>query len=955
MGKPAPSSLSGPAIELDLVGRSRELATIEEFLDDIERLPAGITLVGEPGIGKTTVWEWAIRAARTRGFTCLISRPALSEVNLAFAGLGDLLGDIYPLVVGRLPEPQRRALGAALLVEDDASTTPDQRTVGVATLSALQLLGAERPILLAIDDVQWLDATSVAIVGFALRRLTDEPIAVLLARRAGEANNSALSDGKARLHTDNIELAGLSMGALHTIVVERFGTVLPRPRLRRLHELSRGNPFLAIELVRAANDGRLRLDADEPIRADVDRLVGARLDGLPVTTRRALLAAATASRPNLELLAAVLGSDPEPLLEPAVSTGVLDVTGSEVRFSHPLLASAAYGAPPASERRAMHASLAPLVDDPEERARHLALAATLPDEAVAAEVEVVAQTVFRRGAPASAAQLVEMAVRLTPRDREDDRRRRAAVQAEYLFEAGDTASAAALLEPLIAATPPGAERAGLLGLLARIRHFGDDIESGVDLNRQALADSGSDDRLAAGIHEGLAWGYFLTRADLAEAARHARLSVKAARKVGDKVALAEALAAEGLTSLAIGEPSTDAIEQAMALEPALRHLRVLRHPSYPKAYALLCMDRLEEARAIFEELLTRAEDHGDESAVPSILVQLTMAEILAGRWDAAEEHAQVGFALAEQSAQRPARAALRGRHALLEALRGRLDPAEELAAESLALAGAGSDHDPDTLRRAFSRGGEIGAWAMGAAALAGGRYAKAHRYLEPLTDTLLGAGMAEPGELRFLPDAVEALLGLGRTDDAEALVAGMEARAERAGRATAAGTAARSRALVELRRGNLAAALEAAELAARLLDGASLPLELARSQIVLGDVQRRAQRKRAARDTLAAAIALLDGLGAAGWSARAREEVARIGGRASSASTLTAAESRVAELVSEGLANKEVAATLGIATKTVELHLSHIYAKLDVGSRTELVRQMATRPAANEAATGSKR
>ncbi len=184
-----------------------------------------------------------------------------------------------------------------------------------------------------------------------------------------------------------------------------------------------------------------------------------------------------------------------------------------------------------------------------------------------------------------------MAVLMTPADECGRPHRRTALQAEYLFESGDTAAAAALLEPLIASAPSGGDRARLLALLARIRHFGDDVESGTALNTQALAEAGNDSRLAAGLHEGIAWGLFLMRDDLAEAARHARAAVRAARKSTDDVALGEAYAVEAVTSLAIGAGARGAIERAMALEPAFEHVRVLRHPSYAKGYVALCADR----------------------------------------------------------------------------------------------------------------------------------------------------------------------------------------------------------------------------------------------------------------------------------------------------------------------------------------------------------------------------
>jgi DNA-binding CsgD family transcriptional regulator len=475
--------------------------------------------------------------------------------------------------------------------------------------------------------------------------------------------------------------------------------------------------------------------------------------------------------------------------------------------------------------------------------------------------------------------------------------------------------------------------------MARIRHFGDDVESGTALNEQALAEARGDDRLLAGLHEGIAWGLFLMRRDVAAAARHARAAVRAAERAGDEIARGEAYAVKAVTSQATGASPTEAIAKALALESAFAHVRVLRHPAYAQAYLLLCQDRLADARALLEQLLARAEDHGDESALPSILVQLSMAELLAGEWQAAEEHARIGVAVAEQSGQKPSRAALLGRLALLETWRGNLDEGERLAREALALGGAAPE-DAATLPSSFARGGEMAAWALGAVGNARGRFADALASLSALADTLLGAGLRDPGEMRFLPDLVETYIGLGRLDEADAIASQMTTMARGARARTAAGIAGRSRAQVLAARSNLEPALRSATEATVTLAGCELALEAARAQLLKGQLERRLQLKRAARETLEAASAAFSGLGAHRLHAETVAELGRIGGRGQSDGGLTPTESRVAELVVKGMSNKEVAATLSISSKTVELHLSHVYAKLDIASRTELVRRM---------------
>ena len=937
---------SVPSVGRDLVGRARELSAIEALLDDVDGLPRVVVIEGEAGIGKTTLWSRAVEASVERGYAVLSARPVEAESELAYTALGDLVANSYEAIAPELPTPQRRALAAALLIDEHPRSAFDPRTIGVAVLSALRLLSDEQPLVLAIDDDQWLDQPSASALSFAARRLRDEKVFLLLARRPPRRAIPAPEQLEARLRTDNIALGPISIGALHAIVVERFGTVLARPQLRRLHELSQGNPLLAIELVRAAEAGRLRLEATEPSAAKLDSLLGTRLDALPAATRQALLAVAAMSNPSMAMLERVVGGELDQILGPAVDTGVLEILDAKLVFSHPLLASAAYGTASTGDRRRMHASLAAIVSDAGERARHAALAAVEPDEVVAFEMERAADDAFRRGAPAAAAELAQLASRLTPSDRTEERLRRTAALAEYLFESGDTTSAGRLLDEALASTSRGRSRAMILALHARISHFRDDVEAGVALHRAALAEAGGDDHLIAGIHEGLAWGMFLMRADLSAAAEHARSAVLAARRANDNVALAEGLAIKAITSMAAGAPAADAMDEALSLEPALLDLRVLRHPSYAYGYVMACTDDLDRARAVFSDLLGRAEDHGDESAIPPILVQLAMVEILGGNWDAADSHARNGYALAVQVGQLPSQAALLSRSALLAALRGNLDAAEGLGQHALSLLGGSAE--PAAALKVATRGGEVAVWALGMAALARRRYERACAYLWPLAGTLLDAGMREPGELRFLPDTVEALLAQRRLLEADDLVRRMEDMAGRTRRGTAIGLASRCRALVALAMEQAPDALAAAGKAVDLLaDGP--PFERARARLVLGELQRRERQRRTARETLSEAIREFDELGAAGWAARARAEAARIGGRTAAGGELTPTESRVAELVTEGLANKEIAHTLRIAQKTVELHLSHIYAKLEIGSRTELVRRLSALPPSSDA------
>jgi DNA-binding CsgD family transcriptional regulator len=580
------------------------------------------------------------------------------------------------------------------------------------------------------------------------------------------------------------------------------------------------------------------------------------------------------------------------------------------------------------------------VGDGEERARHLALAAVEPDEHVAAEVEEAAASAFRRGAPSAAAELMAQALRLTPAELAGERRRRSTSEAGHRFEAGDTRRADAILGRLVAETAPGPDRAALLARQARVRHFGENVRGGVELLRRALREAGDDPRLRVEIEEGLVWGLLLVREDLPAAAAHARSAVRFAERLGDDAALAEALAAQAMTEALLGRDAGPRMSRALALEPATRHLRVLRHPSFAHGYLLAAADDLDRARALFGELRTRAEDHGDESAVAPILAHLSIVETLAGNLALGGSLADEAYDLALQSGQVPSQVAALGRKALAQAMRGQVDEARATAHRSLAVAGTAA-FDPSDPRDAMARGGEMAVWALGHLALSLDDPSTTERYLGPMCDVLLEAGILEPGELRPLADRIEALAGLGRFVEATRFTERLEDMARVTRRPSVLGAASRSRAIVTAATGDVADALEAARRATAAHAAAGLPLELARSQLVLGTIQRRTRLKRAARESMDASLASFERMGAVAWAQRARAGLDRIGGRAASIGQLTATERRAAELVGEGHSNKEVAALLFVSPKTIEANLSRVYAKLGVQSRTELVRWLA--------------
>src|SRR6478609_3705576 len=372
--------MSASKMTFEIVGREEELASVRGFAGQERGGVVALVLEGEAGIGKTSLWLAGVEHARGRGLRVLASRPAEAERGLAHVGLGDLfetaLADVAPL----LSTPRRRALEIALLQEAAADDPVDQRALAVAVRDALHLLSERQPLLVAVDDVQWLDGSSSSALAFALRRIAASPVLVLLARRRADgAEPSALEQALGSEGVQRLRVGPLTVGALHRLLHDRLGRSFARQTLLRIHERSGGNPFFALELARA-----LEADVDPlqplPVPETLDELVRARVFALPERTREALALVAALGAPSEALLErAGVGAD---ALKPAVAARVVERENGTIRFTHPLLSSALYPESSAG-RRGVHGRIARIVDDPVLRARHLALSTDAPDAGIA--------------------------------------------------------------------------------------------------------------------------------------------------------------------------------------------------------------------------------------------------------------------------------------------------------------------------------------------------------------------------------------------------------------------------------------------------------------------------------------------------------------------------------------------------------------------------------------------
>jgi len=916
----APVSSSGTD---RVVGRGNELSRLDAFMDDVANGPAVLLLEGESGIGKTTLWKRGVATAVDRGWRVLSTRPAESEAKLSYAGLADLLeasADVLPA----LPDPQRNALDVALLKAEAKNGPSDVRAVSAAVLTALREGAAAGPVLIALDDVQWLDPSTASTLGFAVRRLENEPVGLLLARReAGAALPFGLSRAYPEERVARVRLEPLSVDDLGALLHARLGTNLPRPTLKRLHGMSRGNPFFALEIARAELRGDLRptgaaLPVPQTLRED---LLRDRLRAHPAVHREMLLYASACSRPTVGLLQAVAGSlNVMEMLTKAVDAGVVETDGDDVRFTHPLYGSAIYAQAAREHRHRVHRRLAEVVEDPEERARHLALAADGPNAEAAEALEDAARAAAARGSPIAAAELCEMAEHLIPSERAPGVRRLRMAAADYWLLAGDHQRALQLIEPVAQNASPGPERAEALLHLGRILLSLDEERRAADALAEALREEAVPTAIQGSIHM---WRSYALRwvGNLEAAERDAEEALRLAELHEDPRATTDALMALVSVRTDLGrDVPQDLMDRALQLEPSIEFFFVSDRPSLLLAGLSINSGELDGARDIFVSRLDEASVRGDEDSAFAIHTQLGLVELLAGNWELSRDHYDRGISLA------PKPVTWLGARALVEACVG-----------EVASARADGEQALEASRQGGSLLSELWALsALGFLELSLGNASGAGELLARAWQIHQTYGFGEPSMWPFVADHVEALIELGKLDQATEALGWLEERGQALDRPWALAVAGRYRGLLAAAHGDFQAAFVSLDRALKEHERLPMPFELGRTMLVLGTIRRRAKQKRPAREALEEALAIFERLGAPLWAAKARAELARIGGRRAAAGQLTEAEARVAKLAAAGRTNREIADALFMAVRTVEGHLSHAYAKLGIRSRTEL-------------------
>lgn len=910
------------------MGRGAEAHAVIDFLKRILDGPAGLAITGDAGIGKTTAWSAAVDRARGEGCRVSSARAAEAESVLAYAAVADLLAGLLDgadtAVLDSLPTVQRIAVDRVLLSGSGDGPVTDQRIAAAAFTAIVEALAVERPVLLAIDDVQWLDSSSRAVIAFAARRVKGA-VGVLVTERT-EGRGSDTSSWLRMSRPDavaTVQLGPLSIGALHALLSERLGRAFPRPTMSRIHQISGGNPFFAMELARTVEMGASAQHPQlSPTLAELMRLRMRRVGGAESDV---LLAAACMADPTVDVLAAATSRTVDEVvgsLETAEAEAIVRIEGNRVRFDHPLLARGVYMQTSTAERRRMHRALAGVEAHVEVKARHLALAAATADADTLLALDAAADAAAARGAPAAAAELFELGIGLGGDD--PIRRFRAAA---CLLSSGDTVRSRMVLEPAIAAMKPGKLRASALNLLAGLCVYTDGYREATECLITALRDAG-DNRLLK-VHTLLMLAFTqINDGDFAGSLRHADLAVAEAEELGIPPLTSQVLSMWVMVGCICGNGVDERSRQrSLELEDRDLNAPIVFRAHANNAQLLAWQGDLDGAKAQMAEVRRRCEERGAESDLMFVYTQSTLFEIWRGDFAEAAAVADEALERAEQ---------LGGDNSILGALTVQTAVAAYTGREQLAR--QMSTRAMDTAARCGAhRTAEVTTMMLAFLEVSLGRHAEALGVLDGILATFSATPTGtEIISAMFIPDAVESLVALGRAADAEPLIAALEANGARLDRPWMLAVGARCRAMTFANGGELDAAERAARRAMVEHDRLPMPFEKARTRLVLGQILRRRRQKQAAIDCCTEALVEFERIGTPLWAARAQADLNRVRGTTAGTSALTPAERRVAERAAAGMSNREIAAELFISVKTVETSLSSAYRKLGIRSRSQL-------------------
>ncbi len=907
---------------------------LADFVAAMQTGVQALSIEGEPGIGKTTLAQHVVAAARAKGFAVAAARVGRRETTLSYAALGDVLEGVSEEVLDALPGPQRESLEVALLRRPLPSVSQDPRAISVAALAVVRQMAADQPLLVVVDDVQWLDASSERVLSYIVRRLETERVGLLVTRRTEEheAATPALVQALPPGRVSRYVVGPMAVPQFRLMLHRHISADLPRSVVLQIHALVEGNPFYGQEIAREVLRRGVPLPGSPlPVPADALTVVQQRVRALPGVVREVLTTAALTSRPTVELLRTALpGVDVETALAEGEAEHLIEIRRAQVDFRHPILATALISELSSAQRREVHRRLADAWQSPEEHALHLALSALEPDHRIAEALERAQESARLRGATAAAAEMASLALDHTPVGDHGKRAQRAVLAGLLGFEAGDAARALDFLRELVAAMPAGPERAAVMVTLCEVLW-----QDTVEIEELATAALGEPAARAGTLAEAnlmLAW-VWVYRGDVARARRH----VHSARACADPMDLgvrADHLTIGALTSFLAGEPHEEQIDEAVELEDRVgNEIGAERRTVYSggrvtRGLIAMWAGDHEAARTLLGTELRRFEAQGRYVAKDEILCYLAHLACRTGDLAAGQRYAEECLEIGEESGHVLGRGQNLLPRAWLAAMRGDHDLARRDAREGLEL----SLRYEDALAVATAHG------VLGLVATSLGDMATGADHLVHVVEFLRRSGVHPPGAVPFVAEAICALVAAGRLDEA-AQVCDDDRLTGRSRPETGAGLATvRGVALLQATNGDLegAATLLADVLADERLR--AQPFEHGRTLMAAGEVARRCRRRASARTHLDHALAVFERLGAESWSRQVHNDLQRLGTVGGPASELTPTELQVVGLVVEGLTNRQVADRLFVSVKTVEANLTHTYRKTGVRSRQEIVR-----------------
>lgn len=943
-----------------LIGRVAERRVVGQLVAGARVGTSGVLLIsGEPGIGKSALLDEA--AALAVDLRVLRARGTESEQEIPFGGLLHLLRPALG-ELDHIPPPQRDALAAALAL---TSGTPadrlapgtdadglapgtgtdadglalgsgsaadglavgsgsgaDRFAVGAATLSLICRYAESAPLAILVDDAHWLDRPSAEALLFAARRLLADPIVLLIAARSNEPHPFAQAD------LPHLELGGIDLASAHQLVAAppTEGRGLSVDLVGELYRRVAGNPLALLELASDPEQvQRLSPGVPVPVPALLAEAFAARASRLSAAARTALLVASVddgelgvVARACAELQVDVAA------LEEAEQASLVVIGEGRVEFRHPLVRSAIYASAEPADRRTVHRAVAAALarNEVDRRAWHLSEAVLGADDEVAAALQVAGEHAVDRGAQAIAATALERAARLTEEPQQRAARLVAAGQAAWF--AGMAERADSLLDEALTYEPPPKTKSLANEVRADIAVKCGSPARARDILLAAAAET-PDAELAIGLLSDVVNACFRLgdAAGALQAAEDIDRLLSATERPGVKIL---GLLASGIAKILAGQPGTEQLREAVALEPSAELERDRRRQIW-MTLAPLFLRETGTGRALLEEAMRERRDQVAVGMLPALLMHLARDEATTDRWADAAAAYDEGIRLSRETGQTTELAICLAGQAWLSAHRGRAEECRALASEAIEICTEQQIH----IGRVWAL------FALGDLELGLGNPAGALPEYERLAEVLGSLGVLDP-DLSPAPELVEVYLRLGRPDDAAGAAREFAVRAEGKGQPWSLARASRSWALVRDDEGLFEEALGWHQ---RTLD----VFETARTRLAYGGWLRRARRRVDARTQLRLAVSDFDRLGAPGWADLAAAELKATGETArrrepSTADQLTPQERQIAMLLVDGQSIRAAAARLFLSPKTVEYHLRKVYTKLGIHSRAELAEQL---------------